>query len=798
MPDITISNFKGVYQKASTFDLPDMYAETCKDMLPTYEGKLVKRSGYAAATLNDVAFSTDTTTTVALGTIQSMFELVTGRDSTTAPNESRIYLAQTSAGNGRVWRWREDQATWHDISGTVTDMRDVDGTVQPARFLDDDGIVRVLTGNRSVNLPLWWGYVGNRFINAYSAVDGTKTDWDGGFLTTAQDANISKPVLSDYFVLATHEEPTGVTWETVIPYSGAASTSYAYKISIQYDNKQWTAPSEVDALAYWFSVFSTSDKKRVSILLTVNTASDSQRITGIRIYRKQSRIDWSSAGVPTAVTTSYNKVEQAYVNADAPIVTSSDKQLWPYGSVSRTATYTSATKTFKLDATLAGDDALSDDLYNEAILIAGTDKYCLITDTVFTATNDQTIVVADGTGLVNSTSYGIKIFKGWYKSGNDYKYLFVDTYPQEIIDNSPTIYSELGITDESVTDVNPELGTMVNGQAFYANTYHANESKAYIVAYGMLTSSGLIANDIHPILNAFTPGFPINGISNIGDRLIIYGSDKISRGILPSTNERSWDFEKLFDEYGLLAEHSLINIAGKDYFLATDWQIKVFDGSIRPQTISDGIYTSLQDAGDASIAYLQNAKATYMPKLNMYLIAFQTGASTYEYWGWDVQGQLGWVQFAWHVTNTTTDQNFAGFFRGQEGKSFAFTTTSVFLLNSGTTDNTVSIDPEYKSNQLAPNESTDIHLRHMIINFKSNTPVQENIYLNGSTSAITQVSTELSAHMVLKSKSKNLPLGTYGRHIQFKFDLDSTDLATNTSLEIDKLILPVTLSGGAI
>ena len=109
MPELEITNFRGVFQKSSTFDLPDVYAETCKDLLPTYEGKLIKRDGYATATLNSVAFSTDTTTTVALGTIQSMYELVTGRDTTSAPNEARIYLAQTSAGNGRLWRWREDR-----------------------------------------------------------------------------------------------------------------------------------------------------------------------------------------------------------------------------------------------------------------------------------------------------------------------------------------------------------------------------------------------------------------------------------------------------------------------------------------------------------------------------------------------------------------------------------------------------------------------------------------------------------------------------------------------------------------
>ena len=795
MPELEITNFRGVFQKSSTFDLPDVYAETCKDLLPTYEGKLIKRDGYATATLNSVAFSTDTTTTVALGTIQSMYELVTGRDTTSAPNEARIYLAQTSAGNGRLWRWREDQGTWHDLSGDATDMRDVDGTVQPATFLDDDGIIRLLTGDRSVNFPLWWGYTGERFTNAYSSYDGTKTAVSGAFLTAAVNSTISKPDANSYLTKSEISQPAFATWVSLVAEGIKPELNYHYyKIAFQYDNKQWTLPSKSTA---YIEIPGSLDK-RIRLDIAIPNTID-QRITGIAIFKRMT----PTAGQWDSSIGDYYLVLSTYFNAAFGSFASPNYKIWPYDGDFIPGTYATATTDFTISSSITGDNALGTDLYNNCLIIArkqsdSSISYRFISDTQATAANAQKIVVSDGTGLTDGADYDLIIVGGWWLASGSYKYTIVDDLSKEALESFISMTTFLGITDETITDVYPKYGTMVNGQAFYASAWHADETKSYIVPYGMITPSGLVANDVHPILNAFTPGFPIKGISSVGDRLIIYGNDKISRGILPSTNETSWDFEKLFDEYGLLAEDSLINISGKDYFLATDWQIKVFDGSIRPQAISDGIYTQLHAAGDASIAYLQAAKATYMPKLNMYMIKFQTGASTYEYWAFDVAGQLGWIQFAWHVTTTSTDQNFTGFFRGQNGNSFAHASIGVFLLNSGTDDGGIDISPSYISHQISSNSSLEHHLRQLSVTYQADTQIKVDIYLDNSASALTQVDDNFAAQTSIASDNKGMPLGSRCRNFRFKVSLESTDIASNTDLELDRLSMTHDISGGAV
>lgn len=794
MQEIAIKNFKGVFNKASKFDLPEVFAETCKDFLPTYEGKLVKRSGYAAATLNSVTFAT----TGLAGNIINLIELVTGRSSTSAPNEAVKYLCQTDDGNGKIYWWNESGTpTWTRLDNSLTDFRNAAGTVQKCKFVVEDGIIRILCGNRSVNYPLWWGYCGERFTNAISANAGTKTAIAAGYPTYAYLANLQPPSATTYLNTVTVFEVTGgVTWNNGITLPAETTSKqygYYYRISLQYDSKQWSPPSLLSNSHSFIESSSISEiYLKVPLLFTIDSTTMDKRITGFKIYRGKA-VGGSSAYINTDYA-DYKLLFNVNFNESWGTFNDPTYRIWPTeGSQGYYAVFTKSSKSFKLTPTLADDDAVLNDMYNGALLIVYdpvllTTSTCRITDCVFTSTSNQVITISDDTGLVDGTSYVLSICQGWLKNGNNYQCYLLDTYSDDSIAANPTMLEDLGITEESYTTVNSKYGTTINGQAFYANCYHYNETKEYLVAYGML-NGGLFSNDAHNVLNAFTVGFPIKGISAIGDRLIIYGDAQISRGIIPTANESSWDFEKLFEQYGLLAENSLITIQGKDYFLATDWTIKEFDGSTRPRTISDGIYDVLVNAGTSSIAYLQNVIAFFVPKLNYFMIRIQTGASSYQYWAYDLRGELGWIQFAWADT-------FTGFLTTKDGDALAFKANAVLKLNSGSDDNGTKIDPTYKTLPITIDKAMKHHFSKMDVTYKSDTAINEKIYLNASATALTQVSEAIAAQTILKTASKSFPLSTNGRFIQLEFGLTTALKATNTYYELDEIILPVELSGG--
>jgi len=787
---LVIRNFKGRFGKASPFDLPDVLAEECKDFLPTYEGKLVKRSGYEAATLNGVAFAA----TGLAGNIISMVELVTGRDTTTAPNEAVKYLCQTDDGYGKVYVWTESTPTWTRIDNSLTDFRDAAGTVKRCRWMVEDGVIRILAGNRSVNKPLWWGYCGERFTHAISANAGTKTPVSGAFLTNAVVAELGKPAVGDYVAVTAVSKPAFATWENALseipPNDGSTYVAfYFYQISIQYDNKQWSPPSKI-SLSFMADInyAASSDFERVKVLVSVDGTTFNRRLTGIKIYRSRTEF----LGAAKSEYNEANLIASIQLAEDYGSFTSPNNRVWPYNSTYLAGVYNSSTLQFKLSASQADDDSLANDLFNGALLLAqdtitSTVYTCQVADTIVTDADNQYFQVTSTTGLTNGRTYNLMVVRGWVKNGDNYQYLFVDDLNREVTDALPTAFEDLGISQDNYTVTYPKYGVMINGQAFYFNAHNYGESKSYIGAYGMLTRDGTFANDVQLVLNAFTVGMNVKGASAIGDRLIVYGDTAIIRGIIPASNESSWDFERVFEQYGLLAEESLINVHGRDYFLASDWDIKVFDGVTKPVSIGAGIYDVLRAAGEASIAYLQATKVVFVPLLNMVVFMVQTGASSYQYWGYDVSGELGWVQFQWADT-------FSGFFVSKTGEAFAFDANECWKLNNGTTDDGTAITPSYTSRPLAADNKAYMHLREILMAYKSSNAAQMKVYMDGAAAVSTLLT--LAAQILTKMTEYQPEIGCEGRHLKFTIDLPTTSQAANTQLEVDEVEFVPEVSGG--
>lgn len=785
MPGLKITNFKGIFEKGSKFDLPDVFAETCSDFVLTHEGMLRKREGYT----NELLSATGGIITTGLvGNIINMFELVTGRSETTAPNEAVKYLCQTDSVKGKIYWWNEFTSTWIQLDNNLTDFRNTVGVVQKCVFLEENGAVRILAGNLTANKTLWWGWCGERFANAIMNNEHALYPVTEKFPTTASLATIPVAINSLPYI----------TFIFASNYSGAGSPPYdwvnsvidsaikyiTYRVSYQYDYKQWSPPSQVTkTMTLGWSVMSS----RAHLYFLIPANSD-QRLTGIKIYRKVSDsytefLDGEGA---------YNLIRQIDINEEYGTWDSPTAPLWPYNASYLDAVFDFATSRFLLTAAQSDDDALASDLYNNCLLLAqdsitGTTYTCKISDTISSGISSQYFQVSSTLDLVNGRTYKLKVVSAWqWNSGGYYVYVHVDDLLSTDQAALPELYDDLNITDDSYTTSNAKYGVMINGQTFYGNVYNNGETKEYLVTYGQLTPDGLFANDVHLKLNAFTAGRPIKGMSATGNRLLIYGDSFISRGIIPSGNEQSWTYEKLYDKFGLLADYSLVNINGKDYFLSTDWDVKVFDGVTPPVSIGGGIFDTIKGIGNVSMTYLRNTVGFFIPKLNAFGLRLQSGSSTYQYWLYDISHKLGWIKFAWH-------DDFMGFFNTRSGESIAHTSTGVFKLNSGTKDGASNINPMYKSLPLAASRNSILNLESLAYHMKSNTNIQTSLFLDDSTTP--SVALTVASNTLDKLLSRNFPMGTQCRSVQVGVSIPNANLATNTQLDVDEIELALKPSG---
>ena len=794
--EIRIHNFRGVYDKASKFNQPEVFADTCRDMLITYEGRLVKRQGYRVGYLYNALYRSNGLA----GNLLAIFELQTGQ---AAPDDLK-YLAFTDSGNGKLYLWTPGTRLWSQIDGGITTFKDAAGVVQVPTIIQDAGAIRLLAGNQSGNYSIWWGYCGDRFLYAISDTVGTNAKVAGAFKTVASLANVEAPTASTYMSLVVQSSaPSGVIWKQVISDSTTERIiqyiRYQYYLSFQYDWGQWSPLSDADIglVTETMPIVDIPGEVRGTFKITLPATLDS-RITAVRVWRSRfinSGLFENNAGLPYLLAEfNLNTTIPAYI-------TGRERSVWPLGSIGALATYTSATKTFKLDGTITDDTAVANDMLNGIMLIAisfaapsDPPKYLRVTDTVFTATNDQTVVVADGTGLTNAAKYYIYAVSAWYKNGTNYELVFIDATTQETLETGMSGENNGVLTKDQQSSVRAKYGTMVNGLAIYGNIYHYGESKPWLVSYGALSADGLIANDVHAVLNSFAVDSDIKGLSSIGNRLIIYTGTAIYRGLVPSANASTWELERTFEQYGLLAPKSLVTINGKDYFLATDWEVKEFDAVVRPTNIGAGLYDTLRTIGNTSLAYLQAAVGYYLQKWRMYVLVLQTGASTYEHWGIDLsQNSPGWVQLKWQSTGGA-DKALVYFISTTDGRCLAADSASIYELAANmSSDDSNVIYPVYKTLPIMLNQSSKLCLKQVCVTYRSDTPVTFAVYLDGSATAVTLASTTVAAHTTAAIHRINMPMGTRCGYFQLQFSLAT---AQNSYIEIERIEVLVDVEGG--
>jgi hypothetical protein len=323
-----------------------------------------------------------------------------------------------------------------------------------------------------------------------------------------------------------------------------------------------------------------------------------------------------------------------------------------------------------------------------------------------------------------------------------------------------------------------KLGVIVKNLMMYGDVYHYGESKSFIVAYGGIDVNGIAMNDLHVILNAFSVGFPVKAMTSLNDRLLIYGSKKILRGSIPTVNESTWLLEDSYANCGILSPDSIVSIGAHDYFISTDLDVKRFDGVVA-ESIGGGIYDSMVTYKD----YLDVATAFYIPTMDLYILRLKTSATpTYEYWGYKVSGDYGWVEIEWADT-------IHGGVLLADGNLYGFSDDGIFKLDDGTTDNTAGIDCYYKSIPFYQDLGARHHYTHMNVVYKSS----GNLSLQFTNDESRTFTHTLATKTTVGLYTKNLALGTNGKHMIATFTGSGL-----TAAEIHRLQLDGFTSGGEI
>ena len=634
---LTIKEFRGLSQKAHDIDVPIVHAETCKDFVMTYIGKLIKRNGYEAATLNDVAFAT----TGLSGNILNIFEFVTGRDETAAPNEARKYFALTDSGNGKIYLWDDSTAAWSRVDGSLSDF-----DAEYVRFFTVGDAMRVAGVGTVGSYPLMYSYIPDRFVTAVTGTGGTLSPISGDFMTAMIRAQATTPNVG-HFINAIYpiSDDNMDQWVSYCHEGdGSLSEIYRYKVAVQYDYNEWSMPSEdyIASSSPSTTGFRTRQQIVLGILSSTYSSIYNKRVTGIRVYR--------SATNPSA-SSKYYLLKEVSV----------DEAAENHFIQNESATYVSATGVVTIPGlafsgspgdSYIGYHASGYALINMiAVLSCDEGTYtCRIQ-----SSNRVTPSITVDSGLGVMTNLTVTIKSGWYYNVTTFFYSFQD-YIDDITGNVE-MYANLGYGEGITINCNYKYHTIIDDQLFIAGIYYNGVSYKDQVRYCLLNSDGNYSYDVFHPLNVVNVPFNINGLASIADRLFVFGKNQIHRGIIPSANYVSWDFEKAFTDFGLMAERSLVSTGhGKIYFLASDFDVKEFDGNTF-KSIGGDIY---DDLIDVSITYLRSAVAEYYPKMKWYILKFQDGASSYKYFIYDTFYQT-WYNFEYHITNSSTELNLSGF-----------------------------------------------------------------------------------------------------------------------------------------
>ena len=174
------------------------------------------------------------------------------------------------------------------------------------------------------------------------------------------------------------------------------------------------------------------------------------------------------------------------------------------------------------------------------------------------------------------------------------------------------------------------------------------------------------------------------------------------------------------------------------------------------------------------VTTLSEGYAAYSPNRKEFLVAFPTDSKIFTY---DVIRK----QWASHSIGAAINSLVVGV----DNEMYGSSGTKIFRLDNGTTDDSTSINPQWKSKVYSMG-SMEATLKEVEVTYRSNTVLDFDVYLNRGSAASWAVSTDnqLAAATTTTTVKLNFPNGFRASQFEFGITIPSGSRATNTYAEV--------------
>jgi hypothetical protein len=305
-----------------------------------------------------------------------------------------------------------------------------------------------------------------------------------------------------------------------------------------------------------------------------------------------------------------------------------------------------------------------------------------------------------------------------------------------------------------------------------------DKSESSLIAATPMKDDGTPSPDWFPLLNAFdlaNHGITnIYGIKMINDFVYVFGSSKSIRLLLKSGLVPGFKSDTEYDFLGTEAPHGIEKfknrIAG------------VFKSGIH--ILGNGeelISYPIEDTTNYPIGVtdLTEAYLRYYPLRKELWAVFPTDKLLYSY---------DFIRKQWAVHTLGAGIN--SLVVGEDNELYGASTGKIFKMDNGTTDDSTSINPQWKSKVYSMGRNEGV-LNDVEITYKSDTIIQFDVYINrgSAESWATSGDNQFAVATSATTTKLKFPNGFRGGEFEFGLSIPSANRAANTYVEIYKIVI---------
>jgi len=759
---LTWDGFGGINTRADAYDLKSVQGvEATNVKLSRAVGKIVKCPGYSTAVLKGTPFSTD-----GLGgrTINALGVLHTSHQAASSP----YYVCQAGTDN-KFYYW--NAGTWTELTGMSTT---VDTGV--VKFIRRSGALVALTGSGEDNNPVLISFANETFKYAYK--DGDKTI--GSKAASLSVSNAHTYTTDDITFGCTLAVDYNSSWNWSGRPAFPPNVTVAYKFALQFDGFQW---GPVCDSVYTINTGSTDDQAAISMMLSLDASTISQRVTGIKVYRcvdYHGNPDKDTFKLLRTIDVNEDISWPGYftgLNADSEVatgiaITNYPNPLGGSGQYAQAA-YTGSLNFVMTESTMTfGNDCCtgmilgvkSSSFTEDDLATADADFFdALLPISGSVGAGSDAIQVLEDGGLANGTYYIVPLY-GWYKYYGNYYYGIYDTHMD--ITSAPTIYEDIGYIEDENVDLNYEIAHITGKRQAVAWYWDGEVTNKTNIRVSAISPDGTYDYDVFhadDVISLQEYGVTeIMGIASWRNSFLVFTKEDLIIMDPASNNAFTWSLYDTIQRVGLVAPKSLVTANNNLYYMNNNGPYRFREGTseLLPDIVNpDNWPLNVTDLSEC-VAVLDNAR-------DEVLFAFPSDNKLYAF---DLLSQ------SWTVYDVPISPRVL--LRDNDDSLYICDGSDMVTLDYASTDfDGTAIVPVYKSKELKFQDDL-IRPYGFEVRYNCDTEFLVKMYYDG-----TLVATRTIPSGDTETFQK-LGAGKLCNKFQFEITLSSAHAATNTKFEI--------------